>query len=355
MRVLQINTEKTWRGGERQTLYTLRGLAQAGVQVSLLCRAGAPLAEQAAALPVRVHAVSGQLAAMAFLAGCRGRFDMLHAQTAKGQSLAAFTKLMHRTPLVYTRRVDFRPSGLAARLKYRLTDRTVAISQAIADILAGFGVRDAPVIPSAVLPTPAVVPADELEVRTRAALSLGERRILGTVAAFVPHKDPLTMVEAVAKLRQMRGDDFAFLHFGDGPLMEPAKSRSHELGLDGIYHFMGFCPRVIDYVRILDVFVMSSCEEGLGSTVLDAFLEGVPVASTEAGGLKELVTGRGLLAPVGDAAALADAVARLLTDAPLRARLAAEARRYVLERHDLGRLCGEYVRLYEGLLAAKAR
>ena len=37
------------------------------------------------------------------------------------------------------------------------------------------------------------------------------------------------------------------------------------------------------------------------------------------------------------------------------ARLAAEARRYVLERHDLGRLCGEYVRLYEGLLAAKAR
>lgn len=355
MRVLQINTEKTWRGGERQTLYTLKGLAEAGVEVSLLCRAGAPLAKRAAALPVRVHPVTGQLSAMRFLASCRGRYDVLHAQTAKGQSLAAFSKPLHGTPLVYTRRVDFRPSGLAARIKYRLTDRTVAISQAIADVLAKFGVRGVPVIPSAVLPSPATVPAPELEARTRAELGLDGRHLLGAVAALETHKDPLTMVETVARLRQMRGDDFAFLHFGEGRLLEPAKSRARELKLDGIYHFMGFCPHVIDYVRIFDVFVMSSREEGLGSTVLDAFLEGVAVASTEGGGLKELVTGRGLLAPVGDAAGLATAIARLLDDAPLRERLTAEARRYVLERHDLDRLCAEYVRLYEELLAVEAR
>lgn len=355
MRILQINTEKTWRGGERQTLYTLRGLAQAGMRVSLLCRAGTPLAERAEHLPVTVHAEAGQLGALAFLAGCRGRYDVLHAQTAKGQSLAAFTKPLHRTPLIYTRRVDFRPSGVAARVKYRLTDRTVAISQAIADILAGFGLPNVPVIPSAALPTPAAVSAPELEDRTRAELGLAGKHIIGTVAALVPHKDPLTMVEAVARLRDMRGNDFAFLHFGDGPLLEPAKARAHALGLADVYHFMGFHPHVIDYLRILDVFVMSSCEEGLGSTVLDAFLEGVPVASTEAGGLKELVEGRGLLAPVGDAAALAETMTRLLDDTPLRARLSAESRRYVLERHDLDRLCAEYVRVYEDLLAARSR
>lgn len=353
MRILQINTEKTWRGGERQTFYTLRGLAEAGLRVELLCRAGAPLAERAAALPVRVHCVPGQLGALAFLAGCRGRYDVLHAQTAKGQSLAAFSKPAHRTPLVYTRRVDFRPSGLAARVKYRLTDRTVAISQAIADILADFGLPDVQVIPSAVLPTPAGIAPTELEARTRAELGLGERRIIGTIAALVRHKDPLTMVEAVARLLEARGDDFAFLHFGDGPLLEQAKARAETLGLAGTYHFMGFSPAAIDYLRIFRVFVMSSSEEGLGSTVLDAFLEGVPVASTEAGGLKELVSGRGLLTPVGDAGALATAMSRLLDETGLRADLTARARAYVTARHDLGRLCAEYVGLYEALRSAR--
>jgi glycosyltransferase involved in cell wall biosynthesis len=354
VRILQINTEKTWRGGERQTFYTLRGLAAAGVQVELLCRAGAPLAERVSALPVRVHPVSGQLGALSFLAGCKGRYDVLHAQTAKGQSLAAFTKPMHRTPLVYTRRVDFRPSGLSARIKYRMTDQTVAISQAIADILADFGVPDVPVIPSAVLPTPAGIEPIALEIRTRAQLGLGDKRIIGTIAALVEHKDPLTMVEAVARLRDLRGDDFAFLHFGDGPLLEQAKAKAEALGLVGTYHFMGFSPQVIDYLRIFQVFVMSSREEGLGSTVLDAFLEGVPVASTEAGGLKELVAGRGLLAPVGDSATLASAMSRLLDETDLRADVVAKARAYVTERHDLDRLCKEYITLYRSLIAARS-
>ncbi|WP_027367915.1 glycosyltransferase family 4 protein [Desulfocurvibacter africanus] len=355
MRILQINTEKTWRGGERQTFYTLRGLAAAGVQVELLCRAGAPLVERASALPVRVHPVSGQLGALSFLAGCKGRYDVLHAQTAKGQSLAAFTKPAHRTPLVYTRRVDFRPSGLAARIKYRMTNQIVAISQAIADILADFGLPDVPVIPSAVLPTPAGIEPAVLEARTRPELGLGDRRIIGTIAALVEHKDPLTMVEAVAKLRGLRGEDFAFLHFGDGPLLEQAKSRAKELGLAGTYHFMGFSPQVIDYLRIFQVFVMSSREEGLGSTVLDAFLEGIPVASTEAGGLKELVAGRGLLAPVGDAATLALAMSRLLDETDLRADVVAKARAYVTAHHDLGRLCQEYISLYKTLIGNKSR
>lgn len=353
MRILQINTEKTWRGGERQTFYTLRGLVAAGVQVELLCRAGAPLAERVSALPVRVHPVSGQLGALSFLARCRGRYDVLHAQTAKGQSLAAFTKPAHRTPLVYTRRVDFRPSGLSARIKYRMTDQTVAISHAIADILADFGVPSVPVIPSAVLPTPAGTEPAVLEIRTRAELGLGDKRILGTIAALVEHKDPLTMVEAVARLRDLRGDDFAFLHFGDGPLLEQAKAKAEALVLAGVYHFMGFSPAAIDYLRIFQLFVMSSKEEGLGSTVLDAFLEGVPVASTQAGGLKELVSRRGLLAPVGDATALAAAMSRLLDETDLRANVTAKARAYVTARHDLGRLCREYISLYKSLIAAR--
>ncbi|HEX04204.1 MAG TPA: glycosyltransferase family 1 protein, partial [Bacteroidetes bacterium] len=57
MRVLQINTERTWRGGERQTLYTIEGLIEAGVEVGLVCRDGFPLDRAVKGMPVIVYPV----------------------------------------------------------------------------------------------------------------------------------------------------------------------------------------------------------------------------------------------------------------------------------------------------------
>ena len=149
MKILAINTERTWRGGERQTLYCAEGLSALGVEMELLCLSGHPLAERATALPMVVHAVWSQPAAIRFLLSRGREFDLLHAQTAKGQSLAVLSKPVHGRPIVYTRRVDFVPRGLPTKIKYARTDRVVAISGAIRDILQGFGVRNVAVIPSA--------------------------------------------------------------------------------------------------------------------------------------------------------------------------------------------------------------
>src|SRR3546814_12793591 len=97
----------------------------------------------------------------------------------------------------------------------------------------------------------------------------------------------------------------------------------------------------------MDVFVLSSRHEALGTSVLDAFLYSVPVVATDAGGLKELLAqGRGLLCPVGDHDALADAIDRVLTDRGLRADMVEQARSYVTR--EIGRAScrdevGQYV------------
>jgi glycosyltransferase involved in cell wall biosynthesis len=80
-------------------------------------------------------------------------------------------------------------------------------------------------------------------------------------------------------------------------------------------HLLGHIPDPACLVADADLFVMSSREEGLGTSVLDAMAIGIPVASTTAGGLPEMLQdGAGVLAPPGDAAALAGAIARLLTE-----------------------------------------
>ena len=80
--------------------------------------------------------------------------------------------------------------------------------------------------------------------------------------------------------------------------------------------------------RGFDVFAFPSRFEGLCLAVIEAQAAGVPVVATPVGGIRETVVDgeTGLLVPVGDPAALAAAVCRLLEDAELSARLAAEAR-----------------------------
>src|SRR3546814_16565040 len=84
-----------------------------------------------------------------------------------------------------------------------------------------------------------------------------------------------------------------------------------------------------------DLFVLTSTSEALGSSVLDAFLYSVPVVSTNAGGLAEvLADGRGLLCEVGDHLALAQAMARVLDADELRSGTIKRAPDFVLEQHD---------------------
>jgi len=354
MRILQVNLENTWRGGERQTLFTLEGLRADGESAELLCRKGSPLWEMASNAGLAVHPVSKTLGALRFLSRHGKHYDVIHAQSAQAHSLAVLAKPLHGRPVIYTRRVDFKPRGLSARLKYHCTERIVAISGAIADILAEFGAGDVPVIPSATKPYDHELTRQAAEQELRDAYGLGRRRILGTAAAFAPHKDPLTMVRAMHELTRLRGRDFAFLHFGDGELLAKARQEAEALGLGEVYHFAGFSDRIRDFLQAFEVFVMSSREEGMGSTVLDAFLEQVPVAATDAGGLGPLVSGRGVVCPAENPTALANSVNQLLENPALRQECAQAALAYVNEHHTIEKMTADYRRIYQEMAESAA-
>ncbi|MFN3739683.1 MAG: glycosyltransferase family 4 protein [Thermodesulfovibrionales bacterium] len=351
MKILEINTERTWRGGERQTLYTVEGLRDKGINVELLCLNNYPLYRRAIKKGGMVHGVKDNLRALLFLLKNGKNFDILHCQTAKAQTLAIISKPFHGRPVVYTRRVDFRPSGILTRLKYRFTDRVIAISQKIRQILKDLKPsEEIEVIPDCVREREL---DRERAFKLKTALNIRDKKILATMAALDPHKDPFTMVETIRLLSQKR-KDFVFLHFGEGELKRELENRIKAYALEDRYFLMGFHEDVEDYFSIIDIFVMSSSEEGLGSVVLDAFLYKVPVVSTDAGGLKETVEGRGITCPVRDANCLANAIERLMDNEDLRKELTEKAYRDVKYLYSIERMTEDYLKIFESILSGRS-
>ena len=171
--------------------------------------------------------------------------------------------------------------------------------------------------------------------------------LVGNVAALVPHKGQRHLLDAAALVLQ-KVPDARFIIAGTGELEQSLTHHAHALNLDKHVFFTGFRPDVLSLHKAFDIFVMSSVTEGLGTSVLDAMACGRPVVSTRAGGLPEIVDHErtGLLVPLRDPSAMADAIVRLLTDDALRARYGAAGLQRIRERFNADRMVDETVEVY---------
>lgn len=363
MRVLLINCERGWRGGERQTLLTALGLKELGFEPTVLVRQGEPLAQRLAEAHIPRVACTSAWSAIGYLVRTRHDYEIYHAQTSAALTWLAGVKFLLKGKVVFTRRTAF-PLRKAnhsdaqyqkrlkkLRWKWSKVDDFVAISAAAAKDPRELGFVPF-VIPSAV----EFVPADTNHIiEFTEKHDLGGRYVLGTVAALTREKDPETTIRAVHALWQKR-QDFVFLHFGaEGDAAAAAKALITELGLGEVYKLMGFEARIEDMYRLMHVFVLSSRFEALGSSVLDAFLYAAPVVSTDAGGLAELVTeGRGIACAVGDFEAMAAACDRLLDDDPYRKEIVLTALCWIEKEHSVATMVQSYADLYQGKLQLPA-
>ena len=143
---------------------------------------------------------------------------------------------------------------------------------------------------------------------------------------------------------------------GAGPARGTLIDLIHELELRGRVLLPGVFSDAQGVLAAADVFVLPSQQEGMSIALLEAMAAGVPVVASDIPGNRAVVEHErhGLLAPYGDADALAQAISRIFEYRHLARKLAVAARSRVEQDFSIGRTAREHVELFSRLIAARS-
>jgi len=367
VRIVHVNTERTWRGGESQTFNLMRGLRGLGHEAEAVTLPASALAQRCReeSFPVvelRMRSDADLAAAFRLARLLKRRpFDILHAQTARAHSIALLARLMGApAKLVVSRRLDFPiASNLFNRWKYRhrCVDAYIAVADVIRDLLIGAGVGPERVtVINSSIDLARFTGVGDHRSSVRAELGIPpEAPVIGNVAALAWHKGQQDLVAAMPDvLAALPGAWLVIV--GGGDQHDALKRRAAETGVAGRVVLTGVRRDIPRMLTAFDLFCMPSYFEGLCNSVLEAFAMKLPVVATRAGGLPEIVRQEetGLLAPPRDPDGLAAALIRVLRDPVLSARLGEAGHGLVHERFGVERMVTETAALYTRLLESPA-
>jgi len=369
LRTVHVNTERTWRGGEQQTLSLVSGLRKRGHEVWLVAQPGSPLARKARDLGIEVAEIPMRGEADLVAAWRISRLlrqvdaEIVHMHTSHAHTLGCVGSMIARRGMrLVSRRVDFtiyRNRLRLSRYKYgRFVDRFVAISQAVRQALLDDGIdgQRISIVHSGIdLDRHPLVAPEEVAARRRALrqeLGVSENaELVLNVAHFGWHKAQEVLVQATPAIVAERSQALV-LFAGEGELLDKVKAEALALCPKDRVRFLGFRQDIDRLLDGCDVFVMCSVMEGLCTSILDALARRRPVVASEVGGMPEIVeegaTGR--LVPPRDPAALARAVVDLLTDRQQAERLALAGRERVESRFSVDAMVEGTLGVYRDVL-----
>ena len=181
----------------------------------------------------------------------------------------------------------------------------------------------------------------------------GNPPVIGTLGRLIARKGFHDWIEALALLRD-RGLDFRAVLGGEGEERDALAQRVSERGLEDRFEFLGWVKNDANFYGSIDLFVMPSRHEPFGIVLIESMAYGVPVVTTLVEGPRDIVTdGKdALTVPAQDPAAMADAMARLLTDPALAAKLARSARARAAKEYSPEAMAGRLKEALEKIAAS---
>ena len=353
MRVLHVDPERAWGGGEVQVLALVRVLAARGHASTVAAHPEGPLARAAAAAGARIIPLGianhFDVRAALVLRRLAPGFDVVHFHTARAHALAPLSR-GRGARLVVTRRMDYVPAGgpYVRFLYNRSVDAVIAISEGVRTALIRVGVRAERirVVPSGIdARALAAPPAARAAVRREWGLGDDEVAVVA-LGALEVRKGHAVLLAAAAGLASA-APRLRYVFCGEGRQAKALAGAA--AALDGAARLVGFRRDVAACLAAADIVALPSLQEGLGVAALEAMAAGRPVVASRVGGLAEAVVHEetGLLVPPGDPTALAAALARLARDPDLRARLGAAGHARVLARYTARRMAEGTLACYE--------
>jgi len=346
MKLLLIDTNPEWGGGQKWCLDTAAGLGKRGASVTVACLSGSPLCDRSRAAALAVielsRAAGGLFAGMRLARWARReRPDVVIATLGRDVRAGALVKFACGARLVQRRGIA-RPLGRGLAL--RSVDRFVANSEAIA---AALGSERVELILNAVESAPPLARAD---ARARLGLPAEDELVLA-VGRLAPMKGHELLLEAWREVEQRRPRARLWIAGGGQEAEALARLRA-QLAHPERVRLPGFRDDTQVLLAAADLYVQPSIrDEGTSHALLEALAAGRPALVSGAGGLEQTIRrcGGGRVHETGDAQSLARGLIELLADPAERERLGREGRAGVAAHHAPLQILEHWERFVHGL------
>lgn len=319
--VLHVVTAISWRGGEQQVAYLLEELREK-VNAIVLCSKGSKMEAFCKKNNFKHFTQTKKRSidikyAKKIAEICKShQVDHMHLHDAHAHTFAILAAVIFKnnTPIILSRRVDFPiKNNRFSKFKYNHKNivKILCVSDKIKEITAK-GLKNKSVLHT----VHSGIDLDKFSAKSgklRAELGLEKSTFLiGNTSALADHKDYFTFIDTAVEVLKT-SPLVQFVIFGTGPLEKEIKAYAEQKGLEKKLLFLGFRSDVPKVLAELDLFLITSKTEGLGTSILDAFACKVPVVATAAGGIPELVINRktGLLCSVKNVEQLTKAVSEI--------------------------------------------
>ncbi|GAB3625391.1 N-acetyl-alpha-D-glucosaminyl L-malate synthase [Pandoraea terrae] len=367
MRIALVVTGLQLGGAETQVADLTRGFLSRGHDVTLISLTGdcaIRLPDDARFRLIELRAAKSPVSLMRALWRLAGhlrriRPDVVHSHMVHANLMTRLARLLTPLPALICSAHSRNEGGRHWMLAYRLTDRLADVTTNVSDdaVAAFVAAHAAPARRIVAMPngidTGRFRPDDGARQRLRATLGVTDvTPVALATGRLVPAKDYPTLLRAFARVRGARPAARLFIA-GAGTLHDTLDAQIDTLGLRAAVTLLGRRDDIPGLLCAADVFVMSSAWEGLPLVIGEAMAAGLPIASTDCGGVRELVgeTASAGLVPIGDDAALAGAIeAGLALDRQARAQIASANRARIDAHYSLEAIVARWLACYDRVL-----
>ena len=339
-KVLHVVTALTWRGGEQQVAYLIQELEN-GIKSIVLCSTGSKM-EEFCRQNNLTHFTQKKRGSIDFAYAKKvkqvclnEKVDLIHLHDAHAHtfSILAASIFGNKTPIILSRRVDFPiKNNFFSHFKYNHNQikKILCVSDTIKRITAN-GIKDNSKLETVYsgIDLNKFKPSSGI---LRKELGIGnDIFLIGNTSALADHKDYFTFIDVAEKIIE-RHSNCHFVVMGDGPMKDEIHQYAQSKNVTNRLTFTGFRNDIPEILAELDLFLITSKTEGLGTSILDAFACNVPVVGTDGGGISELVENEktGLLCKVKNVEQITEAVDRMIGDSDFRESCAVKAKHKVM-------------------------
>ena len=355
MHILQLVSSSTWRGGENQTFLLCQGLQSRKISFTVAAPNPSQFREKCPHFEYINYPTWNPFSLLQFLLWLwKSPITHIDAHSSHAHSLGLLAKIFFpRIQLIVHRRVDNLPNN-AWKYQTSLVDQYVPISQAIQGILEKQGIPKEKIttVRSATDITPFENSTDNMrkQLPNADALDLQETIFIGSTAALTPQKGIDILIRAVPEVIQ-HVPHARFYIAGQGHLEQELHKLRKDLNVEEYIHFIGWVEDVPRFLNSLDIFILPSNNEGLGTSLLDALSSQLCTIATEVGGIPEIIQHEinGMLVPRKDPHSLAQTVIQCCQNPDLRQQLGQSGLKSIKENFSVTRMIDHNIAVYQHL------